>query len=283
MKVFKILMIVSLIISCKETIKTNIKTSITEKESNRDSIVISFQKILDREKLKGSILVYDVHKKRYFSNDFNWAKTGKLPASTYKIPNSIIALELGIVDNDSTLLKWNGNPRRFKLWQQDLTFKKAFHYSCVPCYQEIARKIGVKRMQNYLAKLDYGDIKFDSTTIDNFWLQGNSKITQYEQINFLRRFYNTELPINKRTNSIMKKMMVINDNEVYKLSGKTGWSIVDEKSNGWFVGFVEQKDNVIFFATNVEPSPEFDMSLFPKSRKKITMEALKSLNYLDKK
>ena len=280
MKLFKLLLILLLIVSCKETKKHNIKAGVLKNESQKDSLVVSIQKILDREKLKGSILVYDTQKKTYYSNDFDWAKTGKLPASTYKIPNSIIALELGIVNNDSTLLKWSGESRRLKLWEQDLTFKRAFHYSCVPCYQEIARKIGVQRMRDYVAKLDYGSIELDSTTIDDFWLQGNSKITQFQQIDFLRRFYNVELPINKRTNTIMKRMMVINDNEVYKLSGKTGWSIVDEKSNGWFVGFVEQNDNVIYFATNVEPLLGFNMSLFPKTRKQITIEALKSLLYL---
>ena len=72
--------------------------------------------------------------------------TGHLPASTFKIPNSIIALETGLIEDDSTLIKWDGDERRLPAWEQDLVFRDAFHYSCVPCYQEIARKIGEKRM-----------------------------------------------------------------------------------------------------------------------------------------
>ena len=67
----------------------------------------SFQKLIDTAGLKGSILLYDAHKAIYYSNDFEWATTGQLPASTYKIPNSIIGLETKEVD-ESTIFKWNG-------------------------------------------------------------------------------------------------------------------------------------------------------------------------------
>jgi len=136
-----------------------------------------FNSILDSLKVKGSILIYDVKNKTYYSNDFNWAKTGIIPASTFKIPNSIIALELGIVQSDSTIFKWNGEKRKQKRWEEDLTFKKAFQVSCVPCYQEIARKIGVKRMKYNLKKMNYKGMKVDSLTIDNFWLHGKANLT----------------------------------------------------------------------------------------------------------
>lgn len=102
-------------------------------------------------------------------------KTEKLPASTFKIPNSIIAVELGIIENDTTILKWNGEQRKMDIWEKDLSFKDAFRISCVPCYQEIARKIGTIKMKEYLEKFEYKNMIFDSLTIDNFWLEGNSK------------------------------------------------------------------------------------------------------------
>lgn len=73
--------------------------------------------------------------------------------------------------------------------------KKIYHlkmlleFSCVPCYQEIARKIGTIKMKEYLEKFEYKNMIFDSLTIDNFWLEGNSKISQKQQIDFLRKFY----------------------------------------------------------------------------------------------
>ncbi len=109
-----------------------------------------FQEILDSTKLDGAILIYDLTNDIYYSNNFDWCKKGKLPASTFKIPNSIIALETGVVKSDSTIFKWNGEPRYLKAWERDITFKEAFYYSCVPCYQEVARKIGVERMKSNL-------------------------------------------------------------------------------------------------------------------------------------
>jgi len=53
--------------------------------------------------INGSILVYDLKQDKYYSNDFNWAKVGRIPASTFKIPHSLIALELGIIEDKTTL------------------------------------------------------------------------------------------------------------------------------------------------------------------------------------
>ena len=192
-----------------------------------------FNAILENLKVKGAILIYDVKNNTYYSNDFAWAKTGIIPASTFKIPNSIIALETGIIKSDSTVFKWNGEKRRFKKWEEDLTFKKAFQVSCVPCYQEITRKVGVKRMKSYLKKLNYNGMVFDTLTIDNFWLQGKSKFSQMQQIDFLQRLFFSKLPISKRTENIMKDIMQIEKTESYVLSGKSGWGMRNEINNGW--------------------------------------------------
>ena len=191
------------------------------------------------------------------------------------------ALEIGVVENDSTLFKWDGEARNMSIWERDMIFRDAFHLSCVPCYQDVARRVGADRMKKYIQKLDYGDIKFDSTTIDNFWLIGDSKISPKEQINFLKRLYESKLPISKRTDQIIKRMMVIEENEQYKLSGKTGWSIDNDLNNGWFVGYVQTKDKTYFFATNVEPTDNFDMLLFAKMRKEVIYKALRHMNIIE--
>ena len=238
-----------------------------------------FGSILDSLKVKGAILIYDVKNKIYYSNDFSWAKTGIIPASTFKIPNSIIALETGIIKNDSAIFKWNGEKRRFKKWEEDLTFKKAFQVSCVPCYQEIARKVGVKRMKSYLKKLNYNGMVFDTLTIDNFWLQGKSKFSQMQQIDFLERLYFSKLPISKRTEDVMKDIMQIEETENYVLSGKSGWGMRNEINNGWLVGYLEINNSVYFFATNVEKE-ETNVDEFTTIRLNSTKEAFKKLNLI---
>jgi len=276
MKYQAILLIVLIAcISC--TPGKNGKEQSNKTENIKKETITAFQQILDSANVSGSILIFDPANGIYYSNDFIWCETGHLPASTFKIPNSIIALETGVMVNDSTLIKWDGYKRRLKIWEQDLVFRDAFRYSCVPCYQEIARKIGVERMNEYLKKLDYGNMVVDSSNIDLFWLEGESKINQFEQISFLYRFHSSTLPITERTEDIMKRLMVIEDNEDFRLSGKTGWSIRNGNNNGWFVGYFEKGSKVYFIATNIDPKVEFNMDLFPLIRKDISMKAFREL------
>lgn len=242
--------------------------------------VEQFQKMLDEIQLKGSILIYDLKKNIYYSNDFEWSKTRKLPASTYKIPNSIIALESEVVKDENTLFIWNGERRFLASWEQDLTFKEAFSRSCVPCYQDIARQIGSKRMNEFIDKFQYGDMQVDSTNIATFWLEGDSRISQFDQIDFLEKFYKSKLPISERTETIMKDIMIVKETKTYTLRGKTGWSVSNGINNGWFVGYVEKEDKTFFFATNVEPTGEFNQKAFIKNRKEITYKALRQLDIL---
>ena len=240
-----------------------------------------FQRIIDSADVSGSILVFDPQSDTYYSNNFARCDSGFLPASTFKIPNSIIALETGVVENDSTIFRWNGEKRRLPAWEQDLTFRDAFRYSCVPCYQEIARKIGVTRMKENLEKFNYGNMVVDSANIDLFWLEGGSGISMNQQMDFLARFYNSELPISERTEIIMKRLLLIEENSAYKLSGKTGWSIRNGNNNGWFVGYLEKQDSVYFIVTNIRPREEFNMDMFPKIRTQISLEAFRRLKIID--
>ncbi len=279
MKYFYLLFFLSFLFSCTNNKSTPIPTP--EIQAPHQITKSEFQTILDSADLKGAILIFDSEANTFYSNDFAWSEKGQLPASTFKIPNSMIALETGVVEDENTLFKWDGRKRMVKIWEQDLIFRDAFKFSCVPCYQEIARGIGVDRMKEFLSKFDYGNIQVDSTNIDLFWLIGAAKITPFEEIDFLKRFYNSKLPISKRTEKLVKKIMVLQENPTYKLSGKTGWSMDNDKNNGWFVGFVEANNKVYYFATNVEPNPSFDMALFPKIRKAVTMQALQELNIID--
>ncbi len=203
-----------------------------------------------------------------------------MPASTFKIPNSIIALETGVIGDDTTVIKWDGQPRRLAVWEQDLQFKDAFRVSCVPCYQEIARKIGTERMNSWLSKLNYPGMIVSDSTIDRFWLEGTSKISQMQQVDFLERFYFSKLPISERTTNIMKQIMQVEKTDAYTLSGKTGWGIRDGKNNAWYVGYLETKGNVYFFATNVIPLPGFDLDNFTTARIEVTKAALREMGLM---
>jgi beta-lactamase class D len=157
---------------------------------------------------------------------------------------------------------------------------EAYKVSCVPCYQEVARAIGTKKMNEYLKKLDYGNMEIADSMIDIFWLEGDFKISQKEQIDFLKRLYNKELPISDKTFNIMQQIMVIDDNQIYKLSGKTGWGIRQGNNIGWFVGFVEKNENVYYVATNITPLNQNETDAFAQIRLSISLKALAELGVL---
>ncbi len=240
--------------------------------NDNEVIVEDFQAILDSAGLRGSILISDGQ--TLYSNDYDWAAKGHLPASTYKIPNSIIALELGIMENDSTISKWGGEPRFMKRWERDMTLRDAFHLSCVPCYQEIARKIGASRMQEYIDTFNYGAMQFDPSNIDLFWLEGTSRISQMQQIEFLQALNEGKLSVSERTLEIMRRMMIIEENDRFTLRGKTGWSVTNDIDNCWFVGWVETDLGTYYFATNVAPGINTKSDDLFTIRKTITYQAL---------
>ena len=259
-----LIILISFGIGCKTKTSVPVQKNVSE-----------FQNLLDQFSLSGSLLIYDPVHQTYYSNDFKWANKKHLPASTFKIPNSIIALELGSVSNDSTILEWDQHPRQLAIWEQDLTFKQAFQSSCVPCYQELARKAGVKQMRHYLDKLHYPGMHFDSASVDNFWLEGVSKISQFEQIQFLERLYASKLPIHQNTEQVLKTLLKIEETDSYTLYAKTGWGVRNGANNGWYVGFIEHKDGVHFFATNVNPNKNLKESDFLNARILFTKAALK--------
>lgn len=267
--------------ACQESTRTEEEVRVESVTKMSKEILNSdFQKIIDINELAGSILIYDDQNNTFYSNDFERASTGFLPASTFKVPNSMIGLETGVLEDENHLFEWDGQPRRLKNWEADLTLAEAYQYSCVPCYQEVARSIGTKKMNAYLKKFDYGNGEVTDSMIDMFWLEGEFKISQKQQIYFLKRFYNKELPISEKTDRIMRQIMVVDENEDYKLSGKTGWAIRNGNNIGWFVGFLEKQNRIYYIATNVTPLDQADTNDFAKIRLRIALDAMHALNIL---
>ncbi len=136
-------------------------------------------------------------------------------------------------------------------------------------------------MRNYLTKFNYGEMIFEESTIDDFWLEGDSKISQKQQIDFLKKIYYEKLPVSESTIKSIKKVMLMENGENgYKLSGKTGWAIRNGNNIGWFVGYLEVENRVYFVATNIEPRESFTMDRFPIVRKQITMKAFRELKLI---
>lgn len=244
-----------------------------QKISERD-----FKKHFDEYGVEGSFLLYDLTEKSYIIYNAARNRQGFIPASTFKIPNSIIALELGIVQDENTFMKWDGTERNIKAWNEDMTFGNAIKVSCVPCYQEIARKVGVTNYHKLLKKIRFGQMDVTTETLDSFWLRGNSNITPTEQIDFLVRLYKNQLGVSKRSVDIVKNMLILEQSENKVFRGKTGWAINQDLNIGWFVGWLEKDGKPYFFATSVEAINP-DEAQFIKSRLAITKTILSELGY----
>lgn len=179
------------------------------------------------------------------------ARTQYLPASTFKILNSLIALETGVSAGPDTIFPWDGKQHPIAAWNRDLTMREAFAASSVPVYQGIARAVGQERMARYVDAVKYGNADIGGG-LDTFWLEGNLRISAVEQVDFLRRLYEEQLPFSKRSMDMVKDMMAQDKGEGWVIRSKTGWAARTEPNTGWWVGWLERKGEVWFFACNID-------------------------------
>jgi beta-lactamase class D len=200
-----------------------------------------------------------------------------LPASTFKIVNSLIGLESGKITDEKMVIKWDSIKRWNDDWNKDLTMEEAFKVSAVPYYQEVARRIGRDTMQYWIDTLHYGNMNINGP-IDSFWLNNTLKISPDEQLGLVYQLYFDKLPFTKRSQEIVRDVMLQENNTLYKLSYKTGWGF-DEKNNaiGWMVGWIEENRHVYFFVTQVRSS-ERNIEM-PKVRMQITKSILSKLGF----
>lgn len=235
---------------------------------------------------EGAFVLYDSRNNRYVRHNEARCRRRFTPASTFKIPNSLIGLETGIIRDADFLIAWNrqrypneGRPNiePFIHWWQDHTLRSAMRYSVVWYYREIARQVGARRMQRYVMQFRYGNRNI-SGGIEQFWRNSSLRISADEQVDFLRRFYTEQLSVSRRSTEIVKDIILIEQTAVYRLSGKTGAA---PTANGgtlaWFVGYLEREGNVYFFALNMDGA---NYASIRDERINLTKRILIELGYL---
>jgi beta-lactamase class D len=235
-----------------------------------------FGKYFQQANVKGTFILYDLKKNHYLVYNAKRANTRFIPASTFKIFNSLVALETGVVRDENEVIKWDGVKRDFPEWNRDQTMRTAIADSVVWFYQELARRIGQERMQHYIDLANYGNRDI-SGGIDQFWLQGGLRISPREQIDLLVKLYRNELPFSKRTMGIAKDILINEKTNNYVLRGKTGWVWEFTPQVGWYVGYLERGGNVpYFFAINLDITKPEDT----KARVAITKSILRDMGLL---
>jgi beta-lactamase class D len=200
---------------------------------------------------RGTIVVVDerVHKS-YVYNEAR-ARMPLLPASTFKIPHALFALEAGIVKDEFQVFKWDGTKREIEMWNQDHGLRGSMRHSVVPIYQLFARELGEARERAFLKQVSYGNADI-SGGLETFWLNGGLRISPIEQISFLQKLFRNQLPFKLEHQRLVKDIIVVEAGKDIIVRAKTGWAARSAEPHGWWVGWVERPNGAIFFALNIE-------------------------------
>lgn len=239
-----------------------------------------FKRYYDKFNVDGSFVLYDQDLNSYTFYNREQFEQPFIPASTFKIFNSLVGLETGVMTDENFILPWDSTSRTNPSWNCDQDLKTAFKNSTVWYYQELARRVGSEQIKYWLDTVHYGNA--DTTGgIDQFWLTGKLRISPKQQIDFLRGLQSNQLPFSQRSMDIVKRIMIVSDTSDYILRAKTGWGMQYRLDVGWYIGYVETKNNVYYFANCIQTS-DFDHKNFATARIEIANLILAKLNVIRK-
>lgn len=192
-------------------------------------------------------------------------------ASTFKIFNTLIAIDEGAVDPANGQFIWDGTAHEFPDWNKNQSLSMAYKASCVWCYQKLAEQIGAAKYLHHLRQAQYGEITlpFEGTS---FWLDGSLKVSAVEQIRFVRKIYQRDLPYKESSYDALESIMQTDSPPAYRLYAKTGWARRVNPEIGWYVGYIVTPSDVWFFAMNLNIKSPLDLPL----RQRITLETLQA-------
>lgn len=191
---------------------------------------------------KSALVIYRLEDEKVWASGGARIRERFTPASTSKIPHTLLALETGAVTGPDEQFEWDGQKRFADSWNEDQTFGDAFQRSTVWIYQIVVPRIGAARLTEGLKGFGYGNADIGGPEmITRYWLEGPLAISATEQVEFLARLAHRTLPLSARTYEIAVPIMELDRGEGWTLYGKTGWKSVEGQMDiGWFVGWVEQ-------------------------------------------
>jgi beta-lactamase class D len=227
-----------------------------------------------------AFVLYDAAQDRWIRHRPDLCRERFSPCSTFKIPNSLIALETGVADGPDFKLSWDGTKHPIPDWNRDHTLRSAYSVSCVWFYQELARRAGPKRMDEWIAKFDYGN-RDTSGGPATFWLASSLKISPDEQVKFLHRLQTRRLPVSDKALDTLLDIIIASREGQLVYRGKTGTAgdpVKGIATEGWWVGSISTSQGDHFFATHLTGGEN------PSGRqaRRLTESLLRDLNLLPK-
>lgn len=209
------------------------------------------ERLFGDQHVHATFIVHDLAADTYTVHDRRRAETRYIPASTFKIANSLIGLATGAVASVDEVLPYGGKPTRRPEWAHDMSLRDAIRVSNVPVYQGLARRIGLARMREGLRRLDYGNMD-PGTVVDTFWLEGPLTISALEQTRFLDKLVQDRLPLPQPAMEAVRA--ILRQEGGAELYAKTGWGVRPDTDAdiGWWVGWVIKDGKAHTFALNLD-------------------------------
>jgi len=227
------------------------------------------------EGVQGTFVLYDSANDTLVGHNESRANERFIPASTFKLPNTLIGLATGAVKSVDEVLPYGGDPQPYKAWEHNMGLREALPISNVPIYRELARRIGLKSMRENIEILQYGNMDIGDE-VDSFWLKGPLKISPVEQVFFLDKLAKGELPFSKDAQATVGEIALLESGENWSLHAKTGLLLSVEPEIGWWVGWVNKDEAVYPFALNIAiQNPDDKFKRIPLGK-----EALKILGII---
>jgi beta-lactamase class D len=189
------------------------------------------------------------------------------PCSTFKIPLSLMGYDAAVL-KDETNPVWDfqeGYDDWLVSWRAPQLPLSWMQYSCIWYSKLLSIELGLRKIQNYLTSIEYGNQNasgglVDPGPSDPFWINSSLKISPKEQVDFIQKMVREQLPISSSAIQMTKKILFKEElPEGWKLFGKTGGGSSDVTEDGiplvtqnlehsWFVGWIEKDHSFYPFA-----------------------------------
>jgi beta-lactamase class D len=240
-------------ITCLASICLGLASTFSSADQPRE-VVRDFSKHFG--KFSGAFIMFDESGNQITRHNLNQCARRFSPASTFKILNSLIGLQTGVIKDKDFVIPWDGITRNIAEWNRDHTLESAVRFSVVPYFQELARRVGERRMKQWVDSVRYGNC------------------------DILRRLWKGDLPFAGGNLETVRNILVLQRGPNYVLRGKTGFS-TDEQGIpvGWFVGVLDREGKKYFFATNVVGQRRDADDIF-QMRKSVALAILEEMKLL---
>ncbi|MFN8573024.1 MAG: penicillin-binding transpeptidase domain-containing protein [Gemmatimonadaceae bacterium] len=221
---------------------------------------------LAAQQLHQCVVVWDSRTGRESRTNDAECGTRLSPASTFKIPHALVALQVGAI-GPHDVERWDGTKYpNTPVWQADYTVATAIRPSVVWFFQRIAPRVGAERMHQRLQQLQYGNAATDGD-VTRYWLNGTLRVSPIEQVAFLRNFFASRAPFDSAWTTLVREALVQPPDSIENAMGKwpmgeqwpagavwrakTGFTSYDGRTVNWLVGEIVEGSRRRVFASAV--------------------------------